>query len=217
MTPRALSSYATLGVTLTLLSCRSLDRFDTKDKAAYCGQLVSAPTFQDGFVPDGEPGVLLTMKLTLDTSQLSSYSADKVTQLGALTSNDADRGLCTSNGQALFESSPVRGIPQLDHDTLSALTFGEGHDEDLFAYVDSTCQGTMVAVVSLLRKGDVELRLFKPAALPSRDAAADRRPGFGLFYLKRQEKGCGFERPDYGLGHRNIVRRDGRRGRALER
>lgn len=191
MPPQALKFAAPL-VALATLSCRNIDRFDTNGTAAYCGELVSPPAFQDGFVPDASPEVILALKLTLNTSQLSSYSEGKVTQLGALTSNDADDGLCSGGGQALFESSPVRGIPQVDHDTLSALTFGEGHDEDFFTYVDSTCQGTMVALVSLLRKDDVELRLFKPAALPPPGAPADKRPGYGLFYLKRREKGCGF-------------------------
>ena len=186
-------SLVLLGVLPTTVSCRSLDRFDTKGTAAYCGQLVSAPAFHDGIVPDGEPNeLLLRMKLTLDTSQLSSFSADKATQIGALTSNDADNGLCAPGGQPLFQSSPVRGIPQIDHDTLSTLSFGEGHDEDFFAWTDSTCQGTMLALVSLLRKGDVELRLFKPAPLPPAAAGADKRPGYALFYLKRDEKGCGF-------------------------
>ena len=195
MTSRATSSLVPLGVLLMTLSCRSLDRFDTKNDAAFCGQLVSAPAFHDGFVPeleDGEPKLQLTMKLTLDTSQLSTFSNDRTTQVNALSSNDSDLGLCAPGGHALFESSPVRGIPQVDHDTLSTLTFGEGHDEDFFAWTDSTCQGTMLALVSLLRKGDVELRLFKPAALPLPLAGPERSPGFGLFYLKRSEKGCGF-------------------------
>jgi hypothetical protein len=196
MTSRALRRLSTpfvaLGVLLSTLSCRNLERFDTKGTSAYCGQLVKAPAFHDGFVPDGQPDVLLTMKLTLDTSQLSSFSADKATQIGALTSDDADDGLCAPDGQALFESSPVRGIPQVDHDTLSTLNFGEGHDEDFFGWTDSTCQGTMLALVSLLRKGDVELRLFKPAALPAPAAGPEHRPGYALFYLKRDEKGCGF-------------------------
>lgn len=192
MNSRAVLSLAALGVLPTTLSCRDLDRFDTKGNSAYCGQLVKAPDFQDGFVPDGLPDLLLTMKLTLDTSQLSSFSADKATQIGALTSNDAKLGLCSSGGQALFESSPVRGIPEVDHDTLSTLSFGEGHDEDFFAWTDSTCQGTMLALVSLLRKGDVELRLFKPAALPPPGAGPGERPGYALFYLKRDKEGCGF-------------------------
>ena len=195
MTSRVTSSWAPLGVLLMTLSCRSLDRFDTTDPAAYCGQLVSHSAFQDGFVPDteqGEPQLQLTVKLTLHTSKLSTYSEGQATQVGELSSNDADKGLCAPDGQPLFKGSPVRGIPQVDHDTISTLTFGEGHDEDFFAWTDSTCQGTMLALVSLLRKGDVELRLFKPAALPPPKAAAEQRPGFGLFYLKRNDKGCGF-------------------------
>jgi hypothetical protein len=192
MYSRAFSSVALSGVLLTTLSCHSLDRFDTKGKTAFCGQLVKAPAFHDGFVPDGQPELLLSMKLTLDTSQLSSFTEAKSTILGRLSSNDADLGLCSPSGQPLFESSPLRGIPQVDHDAISALTFGEGHDEDFFAWVDSTCQGTTLAVVSLLRKGDVELRLFKPAPLPLPSAGPEQRPGFALFYLTRNEKGCGF-------------------------
>jgi hypothetical protein len=139
------------------------------------------------------PEFLLSMKLTLATSQLSTFTEARST-IGLLWSDDAALGLCspTGDGQPLFTGSPLRGIPQLDHDALATLTFGEGHDEDFFAWVDSSCQGTMLAVVSLLRKGDVELRLFKPAALPPADAGPDQRPGFALFYLTRNEKGCGF-------------------------
>ena len=192
MRSRALLSFAPLGILLTTLSCRSLDRFDTPGKAAFCGELVSGPSFYDGFVPAGEPAVL-KMKLKLDTSQLSTFSEDKVSLPGRLSSNDASVGLCSAQSQALFESSPLRGIPQVDHDTLSTLTFGEGHDEDFFAWTDSTCQGTMLAIVSLLRKGDVELRLFKPAPLPPPDAGPDKRPGFALFYLRRSDdEHCGF-------------------------
>lgn len=172
-------------------SCRNLDRFDTEGKGAYCGDLVSGPSFHDGFVPDEAPA-LLRLGMTLDTSQLSTYSDNKATRPGFLTSNDRATGLCSEQGQALFENAPLRSIPQADHDAISSMSFGEGHDMDFFAWVDSTCQGTMLAVVSLLRKGDVELRLFKPAPIPSADADAAQRPGFALFYLHKNEEGCGF-------------------------
>jgi hypothetical protein len=176
-----------LGLSLGALSCRDLSRFDTHGELeAYCGELVSGPSFNDGFLPDGVPKVLKA-KLTLETSALSTYSDNKATW-----TNDADSGLCASIGKPLFRNSPLRGIPQVDHDSLATMSFGEGHDEDFFAWTDSTCQGTMLAVVSLLRKGDVELRLFKPARLPATDAPAEERPGFAVFYLQRQKKGCGF-------------------------
>jgi hypothetical protein len=176
-----------------VLGCRSLDRFDTQGNAAFCGNLVAGPTFFDGFVPEGQPGALLRMKLKLDTSQLSAYSGNEMTRPGFLSSNDVHDGLCSSHREPLFKSSPLRSIPQIDHDSLSALSFGEGHDADFFAWTDSTCQGTMLALVSLLRKGDVELRLFKPAALPPPDAGPDQRPGYALFYLQRgDDTSCGF-------------------------
>lgn len=175
------------------LSCRSLDRFDTPGDAAFCGQLVAGPNFHDGFVGDKQIAALLQMKLKLDTSQLGAFSNNEMVRLGFLSSNDADSGLCSGEGEPLFKSSPLRAIPQLDHDTLSTLTFGEGHDEDFFAWSDSTCQGTMLALVSLLRKGDVELRLFKPAALAPPAAGPAQRAGYALFYLHRSDdKTCGF-------------------------
>ena len=191
MTSRAVLLLASVGALFSTLSCRSLDRFDTRGDAAFCGDLVGGPSFHDGFVLSGVPA-LLRMKLTLDTSQISSFAENKMALPGVLTSNDSQTGLCSADGQALFESSPLRAIPQVDHDTISTLTFGEGHDEDFFAWTDSTCQGTMLGVVSLLRSGDVELRLFKPAPLPAPDAGPEKRPGFALFYLRRNDKGCGF-------------------------
>lgn len=176
---------------LATLSCRSLERFDTHGNGAYCGQLVSGQYLHDGFLPDKEPPVL-SLKMTLDTSQLSAFSDNKATSPGRLWSNDGDTGLCAKKGQPLFVDSPLRSIPQVDHDSLSTLTFGEGHDEDFFAWVDSTCQGTMLGIVSLLRKGDVELRLFKPAENPAEGAPPDKRPGYALFYLHRNDNGCSF-------------------------
>lgn len=189
----SLSLGAALLAALPSLGCRNLDRFDTQGKGAYCGDLVSGPSFHDGIVADDTPE-LLRLRLTLDTSQLSTYSDNKATRPGFLTSNDRDSesGLCAPRGQALFENAPLRSIPQADHDAISALSFGEGHDLDFFAWVDSTCQGTMLGVVSLLRKGDVELRLFKPAPIPDANADAAHRPGFAMFYLYKNEEGCGF-------------------------
>ena len=189
MWPRSLLSFVLL---LPLLGCRSLDRFDTRGDAAYCGELVRAPKAQDAFMPEGEPVSPLVMQLTLDTSQLSSFSEDSTALPGTLSSNDKAWGLCSDSGEALFKGSPLRAIPQLYHDSLSTLSFGEGHDEDFFAWTDSQCLGTMLALVSLLRNGDVELRLFKPARLPAEGAGPKEQPGFALFYLRRNKKGCGF-------------------------
>ncbi len=153
---------------------------------------MSGPSFHEGFVVKGLPSIL-RLKLVLDASKLNTFSENKSAVMGRLTTNDAESGLCAD--QPLFNSAPIRAIPQLYHDTLSTLSFGEGHDEDFFAFVDSTCQGTMVAVVSLLRNGNVEVRLFKPARLPDEGAQSDTLPGYAVFYLTRRESGCEFDKP----------------------
>jgi hypothetical protein len=112
----------------------------------------------------------------LDTNQLTSVP-------GFLSSDDAASGLCSANGQALFQDAPLRAIPEVDHDVLSTLSFGEGHEHDFFAWVDSTCQGTMLAVVSLMKNNQVEMRLFKPARLPQTGAPPAETPGFAVFHL----------------------------------
>jgi hypothetical protein len=71
---------------------------------------------------------------------------------------------------------------------LSTLSFGEGHVHDFFAWVDSTCQGTMVAVVSLMKDNQVELRLFKPMRLPPPDAGPAETPGFAMFSLSARQR-----------------------------
>ncbi|MEO8903910.1 MAG: hypothetical protein ABI488_16450 [Polyangiaceae bacterium] len=184
MTARYLSrlSSSTLLAACSVLSCHNLDSFDTKDGAAYCGSILRQPEFQDGFQPAGHPPDL-ELSLTLDTNRLTS-------EPGRLRSNDAGSGLC--GDQPLFHEAPLRAIPEVDHDVLSTLSFGEGHEHDFFVWVDSTCQGTMVGVVSLLKNDEVELRLFKPAHKPAPDAPPDRSPGFAMFHFYAQKGGCGF-------------------------
>src|SRR5690349_10458960 len=97
-----------LCVLLGATACRNLERFDTKDEAAYCGDLVSGPAFHDGFVATGAEPPTIRLKLTLDTGQLSSFSENKTALPGTLTSNDGERGLCSGDGQPLFQSAPLR-------------------------------------------------------------------------------------------------------------
>ncbi|MEI9937833.1 MAG: hypothetical protein WDO69_11495 [Pseudomonadota bacterium] len=179
---------------LSALSCGNLDSFQSKPGEAYCGT-IGLPDFQDGFVEEGSPSTL-ELALVLDIGKLTSLP-------GRLSSKDPE-GICGTPDvpQVLFSNAPMRAIPELQHDVLSALTFGEGHDHDFFAWVDSTCQGTMVAVVSLMKNNYVELRLFKPAPFPGPNATAAERPGFALFhldpkplYVSEKEGGCGFPAP----------------------
>ncbi|HWA74581.1 MAG TPA: hypothetical protein VG937_19685 [Polyangiaceae bacterium] len=185
----ALRALALLSV-LGLGACTSLDRFDTKGKAAYCGSLVASPVFEEGLLPKGRPRSL-QLGLSLDIGTLTSRG-DESLIVGRLSSDDRDRGLCSAAGQPLFDAAPLRTMPALDHDLLSTLDFGSGRDYSFFSWVDSSCQGTLLAVVSLMRNEDVEVRLFKPAALPAPGAGPELQPGFGLFTLQRRDAGCSF-------------------------
>jgi hypothetical protein len=182
--PRRLALSLVAAVTVAAAGCRSLDRFETEAPAAYCGAMVGAPQFHEGFVPAGAPPTL-SLRLDLDMSSLT-------TRPGVLTSNDGSTGFCSNKGRPLFEEASLRAIPQISNDTLSQLDFGEGHDHDFFAWVDSTCQGTMLAVISLLKNDAVEVRLLKPAADPPPTAGPEKQPGFALFYLLRHPRGCTF-------------------------
>jgi hypothetical protein len=172
------------------LGCTSLDRFDTKGTAAYCGALVGTPPFAEGLLPSAHPPSL-NLALTLDATALTSRGSESIV-VGELRTDDADDGLCASQGQAFFERAPLRTIPTLDHDALSLLEFGSGRDYNFFGWVDSSCQGTTLAVVSLMRNDDVEVRVLKPAALPPPGAGPELQPGFGQFALHRQSTGCSF-------------------------
>ncbi|MBN1605461.1 MAG: hypothetical protein JW940_02455 [Polyangiaceae bacterium] len=162
--------------------CDNLDRFDTPGDAAYCGELV-APTFaQDGLLPD-DTDEKAEARLKLDLDNAAKHP-------GTLWMSDAKWGLCTP--QPLFDTAPLRAIEQVDNDPIATLDFGEGREHSFFAWVDSTCQGTMLSVVSLMRNGGVELRLFKPAPESMGRVPAAERAGFGVFLLKRRDKGCQF-------------------------
>ena len=177
--PRSAAALA-LASAACLLGCRDLEGFESKPGEAYCGVIIGQPAFQDGFVKLNQPPDL-ELGLTLHIERLTSRP-------GELSSNDAQNGMCAAPGapQRLFDNAPLRAIPEVDNDVLSSLTFGEGHVHDFFAWVDSSCQGTMLAVVSLMKNNQVELRLFKPARVPQPNAAPFDTPGFAVFHLLAQ-------------------------------
>jgi hypothetical protein len=161
------------------LGCRDLERFDTDGAAAYCGELTGSP-FADALTADSAPPI--RARLELDTSRLESTP-------GVVTTSDAVDGLCAP--EPLLNAALLRAIPELTHDPLSMLEFGSGRDHNFFAWVDSTCQGTMVAVVSLMQNEKVELRLLKPAPMSADGANAPpgEKSGFGMFSLRRENSG----------------------------
>jgi len=164
-------------IAVCLFGCQSLDRFDTTKGGAYCGAIVSSqfvwtPPDKGGF------GRTLRLKLEIDTGYLDTLP-------GYLTTDDGDVGPCAPS--KTFERAPLRVTPEVVHDSLSLMTFEEGQTHNIIAWVDSTCRGSMLAVVSLYDRDRVEVRLLKPAQ-PNSATTTD---AFALFPLSRAKAGCG--------------------------
>jgi hypothetical protein len=198
-----MSRFGLLGgavLSLLPLACEKLDRFDTKGSAAYCGYIVGAKFVrtsetEGGFARD------LGLRLEIDTGSLSDRP-------GTLTSDDAATGPCVP--RATFDHTPLVVTPEVNHDPLSAMTFEDGQVRNVVAWADSTCRGPMLAVVSLYVNDRVDVRLLKPAPVPSASGAGGapgsvdagapalggappvERDAFALFRLERRADGCGF-------------------------
>ncbi len=155
-------------VLLLAPACRDLDRFDTGESGAYCGSIIDGAFTRRGF----EQG--LELRLTLDIDALQRAP-------GTLSSNDRETGPCAP--QALFEAAPLRITPELFADPLSLLEFGSTRDHNFLAWVESSCQGSALAVVSLMHTGDAEVRLLRSGTPLGPDTPGD----FGVFQLRRTD------------------------------
>jgi hypothetical protein len=155
-------------------ACRDLSGFSTHGNDSYQGPVVGA-----GFVLAGMKSDAV-LCLTLDTDHLE----------------DTPGAISTMDG--MFRRSPLRPIPQIWHDPLSTLSFGEGRLRNL-VYVASTTAGDDVfAVVSLMQSGNIEVRLLRgaPDLAPARaDGGSTQSAGgnlFAIFSLEREEVPCSF-------------------------
>jgi len=151
---------------LALVACKDLDRFDSSDGGAYCGDIVSSDFTRKGF------DTLPHLRLTLDIDQLT-------TAPGTLSSDDAATGPCAPEPQ--FADAPLVVTTELFADPLSLLEFGASREHNFIAWVDSTCRGRALAVVSLMHDGSVEVRLLRPGAVTEPDSTE-----FGVFQLQRE-------------------------------
>ena len=110
--------------------------------------------------------------------------------MASLSTDDHERGLCAPD--PLFDETPLRAMAEAFHDPISTLEFGDGREDNLLVWVDTACLGTVVGVLSLMKSGDVEVRLLKPAPASGEDASSAERPGFAEFRLSRRQGDCGF-------------------------
>ncbi len=144
--------------------CRDTSSFTTREGECFCGAVVQGSFVRTGFAPD------VALRLTFD--------AEKVTTSPGLVS--------TSDGQLL--DAPLRAVPQLFHDPLSTLDFGEGRRKNYLYAVDPPDGAQLTVVVSLMESDDVEVRVLrvgKDGSTEPRD-----RPVFGVFLLSRRAGAC---------------------------
>ncbi len=160
------AAVAVATATLTVLTsgCHDVSRF-SNDGDHYEGSIVSGDFVRAGF------DATTRLCVVLDANHLQDTP-------GTLTSSDGR-----------FARTALRPIPQIWHDPLSTLTFGEGRVQNV-VYVasplaDADTGGDTFAFVSLMQSGDVEVRIVRGA--PTNDGGTGSSSGnvFGVFSLTR--------------------------------
>lgn len=158
-----------------LLGCADNARWSTEPGESWCGS-VTAASFVRAGMPEGT-----RLRLELDAERLQSAP-------GRLWTTAFDSG-------ERLSAADLRVIPQMLHDPLSTLNFGEGRVKNALAVVDVPSvdparQATqLMVVVSLLQSGDVEVRLIRGAS-PGTATSTNIEQLFGVFHLGREKGDC---------------------------
>lgn len=173
-----------VALSLLLMGCKDVSRFSTDPGESYCGKIVAASFVRRGL------GFTRCMRMTLDAEQVTFMP-------GALWTDDG-----------MLAGAPLRPIPELSHDPLLTLEFGEGREKNLLFAVDPVDPAygpSIMAVVSLLHSGDAEVRLIRGAgggvrtpALPDGGGPLDYPPIFGVFSPLHRQKGTCRDVPGCG-------------------
>ena len=149
------------------LGCRDISRFS------------SAGDHYEGSVVKGE---FVRAGVAEDTRICLSIDADHL--------QDAPGKISSTDGR--FRGEPLRPIPQLWHDPLSTLSFGEGREKNLVyvaasstAFADGGDVADVILVVSLMTSGGVEVRMVRGAPPSATNI-------FAVFQLDRQPGACSF-------------------------
>jgi hypothetical protein len=163
------NSFLVLAALAGTVGCSDVTRFSNSGDH-YQGSVIAGDFVRSGWDPSA------SLCLVLDANHLQ----------------DAPGTITSSDGR--FESTPLRPIPQIWHDPLSTLAFGEGRVQNLVyiatPLVDADALGDVVAVVSLMQSNGVEVRLFRGA--PAIDAGPGGSNLFGVFSLTRESGPCSF-------------------------
>lgn len=163
------------GLVATTMGCRDVTRFSTRGDH-YEGEVARGSFVRAGVVEGAK------MCVTLDAEHLQ----------------DAPGTISTSDGR--FKGAKLRPIPQIWHDPLSTLSFGDGRVQNLVYVVSPVAPAgdtqDVMAFLSLMDEGGIEVRLVRGA--PQGDAGAvgatpaPSPPLFGVFALDRRDGTCSF-------------------------
>lgn len=165
-----------------LLACTDTSRWNSEPGESFCGD-VTAASFVRAGLPEG-----MRMRVELDAEHLQSTPGKIWTT--ALPSGEKLTG------------AEMRVIPQVLHDPLSTLNFGEGRVRNSLAVADlpsvdpTRPSSQLIVIVSLLQSGEVEVRLLRGAlGIAASDAGAADPSGnlFGVFRLRREKGDCGIQ------------------------
>jgi hypothetical protein len=165
-----------VGLACASFACRDASRFSNRGDR-YEGTVVKGSFVRSGIGED------VAMCLVLDMDRLQ----------------DAPGTISTSDGR--FKGTSLRPIPQIWHDPLSTLSFGDGRVQNLVYAAGPIVQDggpeeaqDVVIVISLMQSEQLEVRLLRGA--PQADAApppAGVAPAvFGVFTLERRKGPCAF-------------------------
>lgn len=163
------------------LGCRDVTRFSSHGDH-FEGEVVKGSFVRAGLPDDAR------MCLTLDAEHLQ----------------DGPGTISTSDGR--FKSTLLRPIPQIWHDPLSRLSFGDGRVQNLLYVATPVAPAgdtqDIMVVMSLMQEGGVEIRLVRgaPAAEDAGAPVPDAGPAvtiqappmFGVFTLDRRAGACSF-------------------------
>lgn len=160
-----------LAALVLLAGCRDISRFSSH------GDRFEGAVVKGSFVRAGVAETT-TMCLTLDTDRLQ----------------DAPGTLSTSDGR--YRRAALRPIPQIWHDPLSTLSFGEGRVQNLVyaAQPDPSVpeRQDLLVIVSLMQSDHIEVRLLRGAPTAVASDAGTAPPVFAVFNLDRQEGACAY-------------------------
>jgi hypothetical protein len=162
----------------TSMGCKNVTRFSSKDGDHFEGDIVKGSFVRAGIGDNAK------MCFLLDAGHLQ----------------DAPGTFSTSDGR--FKDAPLRPIPQIWHDPLSTMTFGEGRSQNLVYVASPSPSATtpasdaqdVMVFLSLMDEGGLEVRLVRgaPVADAGTPMPAVASPMFGVFTLDRRDGACSF-------------------------